>query len=132
MVFNISSIFKRYGPPEEVKIGTQSNYSGEIAQLPFTVLLEYPSKKTIFQFAFEGKVNGDMILGCIDNSLNPDIVMWSNHPEFVAPIFSSNPDYFKPIKDVSDQTIDELFNGVVDKGRYCLKTPTNKWPSGLN
>lgn len=135
--YTLLSLVLAYGKPEEVWVGTY-NYAIQ-GQLPFDLLLEYPTKGFLAYFAGStGQINQDIVNMCYKDPKVYALDLWNPDSKYsleqiakVGGLFNLRLgfDTFKRLQDTTSLSIDAFVEKVNNDKVICISTPAKYWKS---
>jgi hypothetical protein len=136
----LDKILANYGIPTSVFIAPfpeEPRYPSD-AKIPFSIVLYYQDQNFFIEYIVPKEKVGENIVGCPSKVGSISVIVWP--PDQIYSLkgiasynsgqgmHSSNYDYFKPIEEATQMSLDDFYQKFKDpKNTTCIETPTDLW-----
>lgn len=132
--YMLHQVLDAHGRPTSVLLTTWGKIpSPRYGQGNFKLILLYPEQGIAVQYTTEMRVDGNNIVGCLDNAHVEMDLLPSGHPDTIYEQLTPT-DWqnriasYKPLEEVTSMSIDAFYGTFRQPTDECLVTPADLWP----
>ncbi len=130
----LHQVLDAHGHPGSVLLTTWGKIpSPRYEQGNFKLILLYPEQGIVVQYTTEMRVDGNNIVGCLDNAhIEMDLLPPGDADTFFEQLtptdWQNRIAYYKPLEEVTSMSIDDFYETFRQPTGECLITPADLWP----